>query len=224
MPLIFVAMVTLVAAPLSRPARAAAAAPDLSSPKAAARSLFTAVSAGDRDGIRAALYADNGAQAELADAMADFITANKRLGDVAKARYGKAGDPLGRGMLDPSDLSRLDAAAVKRSGDAATVQVPGQPRPMTFRRQGEQWKLVITDFGGAQPQNIVRQTRLVARMAEAVDESAQEIESGKYPTPDAAAVAIQSKLHGVLLAFAHPATTRAATTRAATQPTTTPAR
>jgi hypothetical protein len=206
------------------PASAAAAvAPDLSSPKAAARSLFNAISAGDRDAIRAALYAGNGAQAELADAMADFIAANKRLGDAAKAKYGKSGDPIGRGMLDPSDLSRLDAATVKESGQTATVQVPDQPRPMTFRKQGEQWKLVVTDFGGAQPQNIVRQTRLVSMMAQAVDEAGQEVASGKYPTPEAAAMAIQAKLHGVLLAFAHPATTRATTRAATTQAATAPA-
>src|SRR5690349_8267337 len=97
-------------------ARGAAAPPpsDLSSPKAAAKSLFHAISAGDRDGIRAALFASDGAQAELADAMADFIAANKRLGDAARAKFGKAGDPIGRGMLDPTDLARIDEATVKQ--------------------------------------------------------------------------------------------------------------
>ena len=191
---------------------AASAARDLSSPKAAAKSLFNAISAGDRDGIRAALYASNGAQAELADAMADFITANKRLGDAARAQYGKAGDPIGRGMLDPMDLSRIDSATVKQSAeDAATLEVPSQPRPMSFRRQDGQWKLVVTDFGGAQPQNIARQTKLVSMLAGAVNECAADVAAGKFATPDAATAAIQSRLHGVLLAFAHPATTRAAT-------------
>jgi hypothetical protein len=193
---------------------------DLSSPKAAAKSLFNAISTGDRDGIRAALYAAGSAQAELADAMADFIAANKRLGDAARAKFGKAGDPIGRGMLDPADLARLDAATVKENGDAATIEVPSQPRPMSFRKQDGQWKLVVTDFGGAQPQNIQRQTKLVSMMAQAVEDSAQDITAGKFATPDAAVAAIQSRLHGVMLAMTHPpATTRAATQPAATAPT-----
>src|SRR4051794_3006982 len=67
---------------------------DLSTPKAAAKSLFAAISAGDRDGVRAALYAGDDAQAQLAAAMAEFIVANKQLGDAAKGKFGAAGDPI----------------------------------------------------------------------------------------------------------------------------------
>jgi hypothetical protein len=196
----------------SAPTNTTAPATDLSSPLAAAKSLFLAISHGDRDAIRLGLYAADSSQAELADSMADFIAANKRLGDVAKARFGKAGDPIGRGMLDPADLSRLDHATIKQSDDTATVQIPEQPRPMTFHNQNGQWKLVVTDFAGSQPDKILRQTQLVSMMAQAVNESAQEISAGKYATPEQAITAIQSRLHGVMLAFTHPPSTTRATT------------
>jgi hypothetical protein len=211
------AVAAAAVADATRPADA----PDASSPKAAAKSLFRAVSEGDRAGVRAALFAANAEQAALLDAMADLIVNGKRLGDAARDKFGAAGDPIGRGMLDPADLARIDAAAVKQSGDAATLDVPGQSRPMSFRRGGDgKWRLVVTDFGGALPQNIDMQTRLVRMMADAMDESAREVAAGKYSTPQAATAAIQKRLHEVMQTFYRPATTRATTgtTTAATQP------
>jgi hypothetical protein len=185
---------------------------DRSDPVAAAKSLFNAISAGDRAGVRDCLYAANAAQGKLASAMADLIVNGRALGDAAQARFGKAGDPIGRGMLDPSDLSRLDAAKVEMDGDAAVVNVPGQSRPMSFRRGADgKWRLVVTDFGAAAPENIERQTALVQTMAEAMQSSADEIAHGKYATPDAAILAIQQKLHAAMISFNRPATTRAAT-------------
>ncbi len=169
--------------------------------------------------VARAFYAADDAQRALADAMADLLVNGKRLGDAARDRYGKDADAIGRGMLDPSDLSRLRDAVVKQSGDTAVIEVPGQPRPMSFRRGRDgQWGLVVTDFGGAAPENIARQTRLVKMMADAMDESAREVASGKIPTPDAATASIQKRLHEVMLNFTRPATTRAATTTATTVP------
>ena len=84
--------------------RAASAPTDRSSPKSAAVALYSAVSAGDRNGVAASLYAADAEQRALADAMADFIVAGKALGDAARGKFGKAADPIGSGMLDPSDL------------------------------------------------------------------------------------------------------------------------
>ena len=205
------------ATPTSQPATAPtlAAPADFSTPKAAAATLFTAVSHGDRDVIAAALYAADAPQRALADAMADLIVSGKHLGDAAHQRFGDAGDAIGRGMLDPADLQRLDAATVKESGDTATLEVPGQSRPMPFRRQDGKWRLVVTNFGGATPDNIERQTHLVKMMAEAMEESSREIAANKYPKPDAAVDAITKRLHEVMLTFNRPATTR---TTAPTQP------
>ena len=186
--------------------------PDRSTPKAAAITLFKAISAGDRDVVAAGLFAVGDEQRALAGAMADMIVAGKKLGDAAQEKFGKAADPIGRGMLDPNDLEKLeDATVVETAPDAAVVTVPDQPRPMSFRKQDGEWKLVVTDFSGAAPANIAKQTRLVRAMAEATAVSANEVAAGKYKTPEEANFAIQQSLHQVMLSFYRPATTRAAT-------------
>ena len=202
-------------------ATALAAEPDLSTPKSAAKSLFNAITTGDRDAVAASLYAADDEQAKLVSAMAEMIVAGKKLGDAARDRFGEAGDPIGRGMLDPADLTKIDQAQVEESGDSAVLQLPDQPRPMSFRRQDGKWKLVVTDFAGAQPRNIDQQTRLVQMMTEAIGTSADELSAGQYKTADEALAAIQQRLHAVMLTFYRPSTTRAATAPT-TAPTTAP--
>jgi len=202
------------AAPAPTTATAAAVEPaaDRSTPKAAAISLFKAITAGDRAAVAAGFFAGNDEQRALAAAMADVIVSGKKLGDAAKEKFGKAADPIGRGMLDPDDLSKLeDATVVETSPDAVVLTVPDQPRPMSFRRQGGEWKLVVTDFGGAAPQNIAKQTRLVRAMADAIEAAAGDIAANKYKTPDEATFAIQQSLHQVMLSFYRPSTTRTTT-------------
>jgi len=187
---------------------------DLSTPKSAAKTMFHGISQGDRAAIAAVIYAADPQQQRLADATVDLIVNGKHLGDAARARFGDAAaDPIAKGMLDPKDLSLIDNATVKTNGagDIATMEVPGQARPMSFHKQGDKWRLVITDFGGAAPENIARQTSLVRMMADAMDESARDVAAGKYASVDAAVAGIQRRLHEVMLNFNRPATTRAST-------------
>jgi hypothetical protein len=193
-------------------ASARAAEPDLSSPKAAAKSLFNAISNGDRDAVAAGLHSDNEQQAKLANAMADLIVAGKKLGDASREKFGREGEPIGRGMLDPTDLTRIDSARVTENGDQATLTLETQPRPMSFRRRDGKWRLVVTDFGGAEPENIDKQIRLVRLMTEAIDKSTTEVAAGQLKTAPAALAAIQQRLNNVMLLFYRPTTTRAATT------------
>jgi hypothetical protein len=119
-------------------------------------------------------------------------------------------------MLDPADLEKLeDATVVETAADAAVLTVPDQPRPMSFRKHGGEWKLVVTDFDGAAAANITKQTRLVRSMADAIAAAAADIAAGKYKTPEEATFAIQQSLHQVMLSFYRP------TTRPATAPATT---
>ena len=217
--LLLVSASAAVAAPAPAPEQA-----DRSTPKAAAVTLFKAITAGDRNTVAAGFFANGDEQRALASAMADMIVAGKKLGDAAKEKFGQAADPIGRGMLDPDDLSKLeDATVVETGGDAAVLTVPDQPRPMSFRKQGGEWKLVVTDFGGAAPANIAKQTRLVRAMADAITAAANDIAAGKYKSPDEATFAIQQSLHQVMLSFYRPSTTRSATQPATTTPTATPA-
>jgi hypothetical protein len=192
-----------------------AAEPDLSSPKTAAKSLFNAVNGGDAAMIRQTLDAETEPQQDLAAAFADLLVAGKRIGDAASAKFGVEGKQIGGGMLDPGDVSKIDAGTVEEAGDSARLTVAGQQRPMSFRRRDGKWRLVITDFGGAAPENIAKQVRLVRMMTDAIKAGASDLEAGKYKTAAAARDGIQQRLHGVMLQFYHPATTRSTTHPAA---------
>lgn len=207
-----------VTAPATTTTTAPAAAPDWSTPKAAAVTLFNAITAGDRDAVAAAFFATDDGERALATAMADVIVAGKKLGNAAQEKFGAAGDPIGRGMLDPGDLAKIeDATVLETAPDAAVMTVPGQPRPMSFRKQDGDWKLVVTDFAGAAPENLAKQTRLVGAMAHALDAAATDIAAGKYKTTEEATFAIQQSLHQVMLSFYRPSTTRSTTSPATTQ-------
>jgi hypothetical protein len=92
---------------------------------------------------------------------------------------------------------------------------------MSFRRRGDgKWRLVITDFAGAAPENIAKQVRLVRMMTDAIRAGAADVNSGKYQSAIAARDGIQQRLHGVMLQLYRPATTRS-TTRSTTRTATT---
>jgi hypothetical protein len=192
---------------------------DLSTPKSAAKSLFDAINAGDRAAVAAALYAGDDAQATYNSAMADMIVAGKMLGDAARAQFGTAGAGIGMSTLDSAAAAKLDQATVEQAGDSARIMVPGQPRPMSFRRRGDgTWGLVIFESTATTQPEMARQTKLIRLLAEAMQTSATEISKGSFKDPAEATAAIQQRLHGVMLSLHRPATTRSATTTSATAP------
>jgi hypothetical protein len=199
-----------------------AATAENASPKDAAKALFHAISLGDRAGVRAALYAGDEAQEAYADAMADMIIAGNTLGEAAKRQFGVKGSGFGAGTLDPAGIEKIEQATVKVEGDAATLTVPGQPRPMSFRRDREgRWGLVILDLTSTtQPvPDVAKQTKLVRMLADAMQTSAREIAAGEYKTAEDAVLGVQQRLHNVMLSFHRP-TTRRSTTGGTTAATT----
>ena len=198
-------------------AASAFAAEDLSSPKSAAKSLFLAIQAGDAAGVLDALYQPNAQQAELMSARADLIVAGKRIGDAMHNQFGPSGDVMGAGTLNSADLAKLEEATVEQNGDRAKITVPGQPRPMSFRRQDDKWRLVISDVTTATPESLAKQTQLVRMMADAMKTGATDVAAGTYKTPDAAKKAIEQRLQNVMLTFEKPSTTRATTNGSTTK-------
>ncbi len=184
---------------------------DLSTPKNAAASLFAAVGAGDVAGVRAVLYSPGPQQAELTAARAKLIVSGKKFIDAIHAKFGDAADAMTRGMADFPAPAAVNDAKVEQSGDQAKVTIPGQPRPMEFRRQGGQWHLVVSELADAAPESIAKQTQIVQLMADAMQTCADEIAAGNYKTSDAAINAIQQRLQNVMLKFQRPSTTRATT-------------
>src|SRR4051812_12335667 len=196
---------------------ARAAAPDLSSPKAAAKSFYAAVEAGDAAAMRDMIGADDADHQKLAQAFADVIAAGKKLADVARDKYGAAGDPIGRGSITREDAAKIDSATVEENGDDATLTIPGQQTPIKLHRTSGAWKLDIRSFHGARAEELPAQITLVSNMAAALTEAADEINTGKYATATEAESAIQQKLNEVMIKAVKPAT------QPTSQPTTKPA-
>src|SRR5439155_10222100 len=89
------------------------AAPDLSSPKAALRSLYSAVEAADAGAIRQVLLAENPPQERLAAAFSDLIVAGRKLSDAARDKFGAAGDAIGRATITEEDAAKIDQATTE---------------------------------------------------------------------------------------------------------------
>jgi len=183
---------------------------DLSSPKAAAKSLYRAVEASDAATVREVFQADDAKQRELAAAFADLLVTGKALTDAASKKFGQAGEDIGQAMVGKDEPARIDAAEEKRSGDTATLVLPGQSRPMVFQQSGGKWRLRVMEYAGATPQNLPRQLTMLRRVTAALAESAKEIGEGRYATVDDARKAVEGKLHGVMIDIlkANPPATR----------------
>src|SRR5262245_37101904 len=128
--------------------------PDFSTPRAAAKSFFNAIAAGDVVTIRAAMYtsAADDAQRKLVDAFTDVIAASGKLAAAARDKFGAAGDALGRTAIPKEEATRIDKADEKIDGETATLTIPDRPVPMKFHKTtGGAWKLIVTEYAGASP-------------------------------------------------------------------------
>jgi hypothetical protein len=179
---------------------------DLSSPKAAAKSLVNAVEAGDGKAVRKIMLAEGPEQEKLADAFSDLIIAGHKLTEAARAKFGSAGDELGQGMITKDDIASIESAKVEEKGDRATLTIPGQSKPMSFQKKDGNWELVVMEFAGAAPEAIVKQRALLAAVTHALDEAADEITSGRYTNVNDAKAAVTAKLNNAMVKNFQPTT------------------
>jgi hypothetical protein len=208
------ALATAIVSALLSAAPPATSQPDLSSPRAALKSLYDALVAQDGQVVYQTFYAANDQERELARAFADVIIAARKLGEAAKDKYGAAGDPLGSGMMSREEFDRLSQAEVQENGETATLVPAGQSKPVHFHRTGQRWQIVVRDFANAES-DLPYQVSLLKKVAAVFTEVAVEISAGKYQTSPEAEAVIKTKLAGVMIKAA----TQAATRSAASPPT-----
>lgn len=185
--------------------------PDLSSPKSAAKSLYEAAERADEDAIRQILFAQSEPERELAEVYAKLIVSGKHFADAAKKRFGGAADAIAQGAFPVGEIDKLESATVKETGETATLQLPGERKPMTFRRTPAGWQLALADLSAA-PDKLPAQIALTRDIAQVFAKLSDEIAAGKYATVQDAETAIQQQINEAM--------TKAARKR---PPTTTPA-
>jgi hypothetical protein len=185
---------------------------DLSSPKAAAQSLYRAMQDADSPAMLNVFYMPNAEDRQLGESLADLLVAGKKLADAAKTQYGADGEAIGAGPVGMEYLGRLQQADEKINGDVATLTVAGQSKPVRFHHSDAGWQLNLADFSGGTADSLPHQVALLSNVAKALSDSAADISAGKYATPQQAQSAIQTRLTRVMIrAATRPAT--AATTK-----------
>src|SRR5262245_157259 len=97
--------------PTPAPTAAATTRPtlDLSSPRAAAKSLQLALAAGDVEMLGQLIYAGDEPHRHLADAYAAVIVAGQRLSDATRRQFSTSGDS-GAAEWTEEDLAAIDGA------------------------------------------------------------------------------------------------------------------
>jgi hypothetical protein len=196
------------------------AAPDLSSPTAAAEALRSAVTAGDAVAIREVIHAPDAPSRALADAHARVIAAGKRLADACAAEFGAAGDAIGLGAAGLSEPVRsIEPGRIKVSGEEAHLLLHGRDdRVMIFRRQSDgRWRFDLLEFIGAQRgENVARQARMLRSIANGLEDVAEGVAAHRYRTPADVKAAVQDRFHGAVArsldAVSRPTTATAPTT------------
>ena len=160
---------------------------DLSTPKSAAKSFGEALQNGDAAGVRDASL--NG-KPELVDGMCNMMKSTKALHDAAVAKFGPDGESLGMGKQ--ADFTKqLENAKVEENGDSATITA-SDGKPVTLKKADGDWKV---DFASMPAMDAaLKMLPMMAKMATANQDLADEIEAGKYATAAEAKKAYGQKM------------------------------
>ena len=171
---------------------------DPNSPRGAMKRFYQAMEAGDAAAVRAVLQATTPEEKELADAYAAQLSAARALGEAAKNKFGAIGDALSKGIPLRDAITKLASAEENVTGDAATVKLPGQAKPVRLAKSEGQWKILVADYAGAAGENLAVQVAVLKDMATAFNAVASDISADKFPNAQEAQRALQQKLQGVL--------------------------
>ncbi|GEM_PF-4579571 len=182
-------------------------------PRLAMQALMTAMAQQNSADLLAACDIPTPADRPYVEAVANMLLAGRKLSDAATAKFGPAGDAIGKGPIAAADEADVPHAAVTITGDTAELVMPGQTLPLRFRKVDGVWKFRVIDFGGSQPRDMQKQTVLTEMFGDAMAEAAHEIEQDGFANAADAEAAIRQKLNNVLMKSLAPAT----------QPTTRPA-
>jgi hypothetical protein len=169
---------------------------DQSTPKATALTFAKALEAGDADAAKKIAIGTDQDQQVLAS-MCEFTKAVKTIHESAVKKYAdKADEVIGGLTLDSAKA--LEDAEIKEDGDSATVSyTKPQPSSMYLKKVDGKWMVNLTDtLKNAQGagQDVVQFQSMLKDWAGAVNETASEIDEGKYAQPTDARDALSGKM------------------------------
>jgi hypothetical protein len=144
----------------------------------AAKAWVTALTQGDADGLKTRSI---GEQEDLArwQGMAKMMSAFKKLGEAATAKYGDQAAALSAMMRQPNWAQIQADTKIEINGDEATL-TGKDGKPMKMKKDGGEWKVVLSSLTAGDNKKL--DPKQVAAMTEAASTTADEIKEGKYPT------------------------------------------
>ncbi len=150
---------------------------DLSTPKAAARALMTAMQDGNVGAAKAAVNATTDREKDAIAARVEMEYAALKLQRAMRARFEEA-----RKEKDPDAeinemLKGLDAAEVKIDGDTATLTGKGYLK-FSFKKVGGKWRVEMPKQADDPAE--------CRKIAKGLDQVAADVKSGKHKTFDEA--------------------------------------
>lgn len=155
---------------------------DQSSPKAAARTLFEAMAAGDEDAAFAVLIVEDRYRPMVSATMANMRAQNE-LEDAFVDKFGQeAWDSSSRRFASspPDDaMEQIEQAEVNIDGDTATMTVRGDT--VTLRRVDGDWKIAFADMMGApeSDEDIQEAVQMMQQMAGVFGQLTEGVASGE---------------------------------------------
>jgi len=179
-------------------AATAPAPPDATTPKGAMKSFYRALEIGDALAVRSLLSASNDREKQFADAFADFLVAARNLGLSVKGKFAASGDALSRGLPAREEMAAVGSAEIHTDGDAATVKLSGQAKPLKLTKSGGTWRLDVASYAGVAPDAMPAQTATFKEMAGAFNTVAHDIDGDKFASAQDAQRALQQKLGAIL--------------------------
>jgi len=154
--------------------------PDRSTPKKTAVSFGKALSAGDMETVHQ-IATGTDAEFALCKAMAETIQASKRLNEAATKKFGDDGKLPKEMSMDI--VADFEAADEKIDGNTATLVMKGKADdqfPPTFKKDGDNWKLDLTNLD-KDPAS-AGMAQMFSVMAKAMDTVTKNVNDGKYKT------------------------------------------
>jgi hypothetical protein len=176
---------------------------DLSTPKAALKAFGEAIKSGNLAAAKAVTISDEKAN-KILEAFVPTFGAMKRLSDTAVKKYGEAGKSIGNDSKGGFEITDdLDKANIVETGDTATATMKDskEKEPIKLKKIDGQWKVDFVSMMGekGKTEDVSKIAPIFAAMTKAANESADEIEAGKYKTADEAKKAVNMKMMSALL-------------------------
>lgn len=172
---------------------------DLTSPKAAVKTLASAQVAGDAGAMKQALLATGPDEERMMSAMVDLAVAIADFDRAMIAKFGPAetmkvmGDP---GEILTDNLDGIDHATEQVTGDQATLSSnPTAQGKMALKRVDGKWRVYVGDLAKAgSPDDVRRTLESANKGATAYRELMADVTAGKLATADAARSALVAKM------------------------------